>query len=247
MSTEDPAAKIKQLGTILSVWAHPDDESYSCAGIMAQAVDNGQKVICVTATKGEKGVQDPKRWPPEQLAEIRAAEMKAAMNILNVKEHFWLDYKDGECQSADSREAVAAIRHYIRKYEPQTILTFGPDGMTGHPDHCAVSLWVNMAAQGTDAQIYHAVELKSCYEQMLAADKQFDIFFNIDQPPLVEEDGADLMFGLDKDRLEQKYLTLKAMPSQTEAMFSKFDQDTICAMVCCEAFVKASDGLLAKA
>ncbi len=48
---------VAQLGTILGIWAHPDDETWSSAGLMAMAADNGQRVVCVTATYGENGVQ----------------------------------------------------------------------------------------------------------------------------------------------------------------------------------------------
>lgn len=240
-SSQASAPDIKKLGTILSVWAHPDDESYSCAGIMAEAIDNGQTVACVTATRGEKGVQDPDRWPPEQLADIRAAEMQNALAELGVEHHHWLGYKDGECQNVEVDEVVARLRKYIEQYQPQTILTFGPEGMTGHPDHCTVSKWVSLATANTSIQVYHAVQLSSCYEKMKQADDQFDIFFNIDEPPLVTEAECDLLLCLDEQRLEQKYRTLRAMPSQTEAMLTTFDQEVICAMVCCEAFMLADN------
>jgi LmbE family N-acetylglucosaminyl deacetylase len=233
------ATAISELGTILSVWAHPDDESYACAGIMATAVENGQKVICVTATKGEKGVQDAKRWPPERLAEIRAEEMEEALDILGVQEHFWLGYKDGACKQVTFQEGAAKIRKFIDRYKPETILTFGPDGMTGHDDHRTVSHWVSEAVKGTHVTVYHAVQLRALYEEMREADKAFNIFFNIDKPPLAEENDCDLLLCLPDETLIKKYHCLCAMPSQTGAMFSKFGQDTICKMVCSEAFVKA--------
>ena len=52
------------LGTVLSVWAHPDDETYLCGGLMADAVRRGNRVVCVTATRGELGSPDEERWPP---------------------------------------------------------------------------------------------------------------------------------------------------------------------------------------
>jgi len=64
---------IRELGTILSIWAHPDDEAYLCGGIMAMAAAADSRVVCVTASRGELGVTDPTRWPPEQLASIREA------------------------------------------------------------------------------------------------------------------------------------------------------------------------------
>jgi LmbE family N-acetylglucosaminyl deacetylase len=50
---------IRELGTVLSIWAHPDDEAYLCDGIMAMAAAAGSRVVCVTAARGELGVTDP--------------------------------------------------------------------------------------------------------------------------------------------------------------------------------------------
>ena len=65
---------VAALGTILGVWSHPDDEAYLSGGLMALARDNGQRVVCVTATRGERGTPDPVAWPPERLAEERTRE-----------------------------------------------------------------------------------------------------------------------------------------------------------------------------
>ncbi len=54
-------------GTILSVWAHPDDETYLAGGLMAAARDRGQRVVCASASAGEHGTDDPATWPPDRL------------------------------------------------------------------------------------------------------------------------------------------------------------------------------------
>ena len=54
-ATTITAENVAELGTILGIWAHPDDEAYLSAGLMALARDNGQRVVCVTATRGELG------------------------------------------------------------------------------------------------------------------------------------------------------------------------------------------------
>lgn len=230
---------VKQLGTILSVWAHPDDESYSCAGIMAAAVANGQEIICVTATKGEAGVQDESRWPAARLGDIRAAEMAEVLKVLGITKHHWLGYADGGCQDAAEQSAARQIRSFIDQYQPDSILTFGPEGMTGHDDHRAVSRWASLAAAGTPVRIYHAVQLPDVYEHLRHADEQFNIFFNIDQPPLREADQCAIVLKLPDELLIKKYQCLCAMPSQTEGMFHQFGQETICTMICTEAFVRA--------
>lgn len=235
------AKDILKLGNIMAVWAHPDDETYLCGGIMATAIANGQEVVCVTATKGEAGVQDQSRWPANKLAQIRAAELNDALKILGVDNHFWLDYQDGCCCDIDQYEAGDKLNLLINRFKPNSILTFGPDGLTGHLDHQTVSGWVDYALAGrNDIKVYHAVEENQLFEEFLAdADRQFNIYFNIDRPPLYDIDQCDIGYKLDSRLFQQKYQALAAMPSQTEAMFQQLPQDTIKALIGWECFVLA--------
>lgn len=234
---------IKKLGTILSVWAHPDDETLSCAGIMAKALSNGQKVICITATRGEAGVQDEQRWPAKQLGTIRAQELKNALSIIGVQNHHWLNYPDGECQYQDEKSASSEILEYIDMYKPDTILTFGPDGLTGHPDHKAISEWVTIAVRGTTKKIkvFHAVIAQEQFDTYLSrADEKLNIFFNISEPPLVSLSECDLMFCCDeKIMCTIKREAIAAMPSQTAIMHESFNQDFIDNAFMYEAFMEA--------
>jgi LmbE family N-acetylglucosaminyl deacetylase len=230
---------IKKLGTILSIWAHPDDESYSCAGIMCTAIENGQNVVCITATKGEAGVQDESRWPAAQLADIRADEMTAALKILGINQHYWLGYHDGHLSEVPEYDAVVRLKALIAHYQPNTILTFGPEGMTGHADHATISYWVQQATKEINVMVYHAVQIRSRYIHFKAIDEQFNIFFNIEQPPLIEEHEAAILFELPETCLQKKYEVLKAMPSQTERMFSAVNKDLLDDMLELEAFVRA--------
>ena len=88
---------IGDLGSILGVWAHPDDEAWLSAGLMAQAVDAGRRVVCVTATAGEAGFPDDDPRPEEERMAIRRAEMAASLGEVGVTEHHWLGYRDGHC------------------------------------------------------------------------------------------------------------------------------------------------------
>ena len=128
------------------MWAHPDDETWLAAGLMAAAIQAGQRVVCVTATRGELGSPDPDRWPPgEVLAAVRTAELDAALGHLGVTEHHWLDYPDGGCAEIDEAEAVGRVRALMEDIRPEHVLTFAPDGQTGHSDHITVSRWVGLA------------------------------------------------------------------------------------------------------
>src|ERR671926_1429944 len=82
---------VATLGTILVVWAHPDDDIFLSAGLMAAAVRAGQRVVDVTATRGEGGSMDEERWPPETMGEVRTGELLRSLEILGVTEHRFLE------------------------------------------------------------------------------------------------------------------------------------------------------------
>src|SRR5438132_9130900 len=109
------------LGTILGVWAHPDDETYLTAGLMAQAVRDGRRVVCVTATRGEGGSWDEERWPTSEMGKVRDAELMESLHILGVTEHHWLDYHDATCAEVPEEEAVAKVEAIVRDVQPNSI------------------------------------------------------------------------------------------------------------------------------
>ncbi len=227
---------IQQLGTIMGIWAHPDDETFTSGGIMAKAVENGQKVIVVTATHGEKGIQDETKWPADKLGDIRASELSKALEILGVQEHCWLDCKDGECATKATDQMSAQLSELIDKYQPDTILTFAADGLTGHPDHQAVSKWAVEAARSHDVKVYGAAQLRQAYEQTLEADERFNIFFNVTRPVLSEESECDVVLNLTPELLQKKCRALQAMPSQYEKMSTGLGQELFEKVFSQEAF-----------
>jgi len=237
------AEDIKQLGSILAVWAHPDDETFTCGGILAAAVKNGQQVVCITATKGEAGIRDESRWPSDRLAQIRSSELAQALKILGISNHHWLNYADGGCSDVPSKEASRLIKTYIDMYKPDTILTFGPDGITGHTDHKAVSYWARRAASSVSKEVtlYYAVERQEAYEKQLeTAHQQLNIYYNIKKPLVKCRQECDIYFELSPELCHVKYRALAAMPSQEEELLRYMTPDMFNQAFGTEAFIRAN-------
>lgn len=235
---------VKGLGTILSVWAHPDDETICCGGLMSLAVKNGQRVVCATATKGEKGVQDESRWPAARLGDIRAHELTLALHHLGLNEHYWLGCVDGELPDVPVEEGAGKIASLIKMVKPDTILTFPSDGVTGHEDHKTISHWVDVAvtATGSKAVVYQAATTQEAYDDCLcAADEKFNFYFNIDKPKLTPHDRCDLCVDLTGKMLERKVEALKMMPSQYEKILEGMGDDWAYRAMACESFMKAPE------
>ena len=233
MSTLD----VSDLGTILSLWAHPDDEGYASGAIMARAVRTGQRVVCVTATRGEQGSTDESRWPngPE-LAAVRTEELVASLAVLGVTEHHWLDYPDGGCADVDQDEAVARVRAIIDEIHPDTILTFGPDGGTFHPDHIAVSRWALAAAAGSSSRVLQATNTPEWMAKMDALVPRELVMMGEGEPLVVPVDELALYLVVDGEELEQKITAMECMQSQIGPMLALGGVDVFRQILSEEAF-----------
>jgi signal transduction histidine kinase/LmbE family N-acetylglucosaminyl deacetylase len=217
------------LGTTMCVWAHPDDESYLTSGVMQQAVADGRRVVCVTATRGEGGSQDAERWPPEKMAEIREIEIAESLRILGVSEHHWLDYIDGHCHEVDDEEAIAKIVALIESVQPASVFTFGPDGHTGHEDHIAVSRWTTEAfrrAAPSGAGLYYATVTPEWADQWCPVLETYNVFAP-GTPVTTPREELGVACRLSPEQLETKIEALRAQISQTQAFFEMFGMDML--------------------
>src|SRR3974390_2978294 len=136
---------------LMAVLAHPDDESLGVGGTLAKYASEGIDVFLLTATRGGRGrfqgyrLEDHQHPGPLALADIREGELRAAASALGVREVSILDYHDQQLDRANVGEAVAIIARHIRRVQPDVIVTFGPDGAYGHPDHIAISQFTTPA------------------------------------------------------------------------------------------------------
>jgi LmbE family N-acetylglucosaminyl deacetylase len=136
---------------ILSVLAHPDDESFGMGGTLAFYAAQGVKVHLVCATRGEAGEVGPEYLQDyESIGDLRESELRCAAGHLGLAGVYFLDYRDSGMTGSDENnhpnslikapidEVKAKIVHYIREIQPQVVLTFDPIGGYRHPDHIAI-------------------------------------------------------------------------------------------------------------
>ena len=137
--------------TLMTVHAHPDDETIGTGGAMAKAVEAGHRVVLVTCTRGELGeIVVPEMDTPDnhrRLGEIRAGELERAMAVLGVTEWENLGYRDSGMMGTDGNrdprsfwqadldEAARRLTWLVRRYQPDVMTTYNSFGGYGHPDH----------------------------------------------------------------------------------------------------------------
>ncbi|MBW3613677.1 MAG: PIG-L family deacetylase [Chloroflexi bacterium] len=146
--------------SLMVVAAHPGDEAFGFGGAIARAASEGAYVVVVCVTRGwfdprltvasalpggkNRDVKtDPITW--RNLDTVREDELRRSVALLGVRVVRMLDYAEGELEDADIDLLVGRIVEPIRMHRPDVILTFGPDGITGDPDHIVVSRAVDAA------------------------------------------------------------------------------------------------------
>jgi LmbE family N-acetylglucosaminyl deacetylase len=150
---------------VLALFAHPDDESFLCAGTFAALSDAGIPVTLVSATRGEAGeINHPDLATPENLGEVRESELRAAMAAVGVSDVRFLDYRDSGMAGTDDNhdprafsnappeQIIKRLLSLMNEIRPTAVITFGADGIYGHPDHLRIHQLVTDAVFSSDSQ-----------------------------------------------------------------------------------------------
>ena len=233
-----------RLGTVLGIWAHPDDEAFLSAGLMAAARDAGNRVVCVTATLGEHGTDDPVGWPPHRLGAVRERELRASLAALDVTEHHQLGLTDGTLSAQPGEAITRHLADIITTVEPDTIVTFGPDGMTGHDDHRTVSDWSTAAhaAAAPGARLLYATTTEEFVRAWEPAREQFNIFLADGLPLRTRASELAVSLRLGPAAVDRKIVALRAQASQTTPLFAALGEEQVRQWWSTETFVDAARG-----
>jgi LmbE family N-acetylglucosaminyl deacetylase len=156
---------------VAAIYAHPDDDTYSLAGALALEGRERIDYTLILATSGEAGpISDPSLATREQLAQVREGEQRAALDAVGFGDatvHF-LRYPDGGVKDVPRDELVDAIAEILRTIRPHIVVTFGPEGVTKHDDHVAVSQAATEAFHRAQADAADADTFQRLYYNALA-------------------------------------------------------------------------------
>ena len=127
------------------VMPHPDDECFGCASTIARYSAEGATVSLVTMTRGGAGLWNGRAAGDlRPLTDVRALELRDAAADLGIRFLEVFDYPDGALEKVEEVGGVRTrflgdIVRVLRSHRPQVVVTFGPEGAYGHPDHKVVS------------------------------------------------------------------------------------------------------------
>jgi mycothiol S-conjugate amidase len=143
---------------LLACFAHPDDEAFTASGVLAASTARGVQVRLVCATYGEEGdIRQPGVATRETLGQVRHEELRHSCAVLGMQEPVMLGYRDSGWGDSPAQyhpnafvqappwQVVQRLVKEIRRFQPHIVLTFEPEGVSGHKDHKAISRYTTAA------------------------------------------------------------------------------------------------------
>lgn len=147
------------MNKLLLVFAHPDDESFSCGGTVPKLVRDGWRVDLLCATRGEEGDIGPyTNVTKEKLADIRQKELEKAAMLLGIHSITFLGYGDGTLSSQHPGELEDKVHQNMMEVIPDVVITFDTTGVSNHPDHVKMSYVTTYAFQKYAAWVEKQLE-----------------------------------------------------------------------------------------
>jgi len=151
---------------VMTIFPHPDDEvDYSGGTLLKLKADPRVRVHILCMTLGDLSpAKDNLGISPEKMAEVRSAELKSAASVINADRVIQWDYRDQGLPKADPEELRRRILDAINQAGAEVIIGYGPEGITGHPDHIAGHARVKEAFLESKAQkLYYVNVPRSMY------------------------------------------------------------------------------------
>ena len=165
-------------GTLATILAHPDDETFGTGGTLIRYASEGIAVhsLCLTAgEKGWAGGEGAPMIPREHVGTARALELAEAGRRMGLASVTCLKYPDGGLEGVNEDYVIGDIVRWLRRVRPDVVITWGPDGGYGHPDHIAAGVRAMRAVELAgitrhEPELGDHVHVKRCYQFVAGAE-----------------------------------------------------------------------------
>ena len=208
--------------TIMFVFAHPDDETFTSGGtILELAQQTDTKTILYSATPGDAGkCGEPPLCTREDLATFRRKELEEAAKLLRIDDLIIDDFKDGKLSDLPSGVLKDKVLKQIHVAKPDAVVTFPPHGLSGHPDHKAIQQATLQAVQETSSnvkELYYAT-----FPQSIASETGNPAFSDPDEAISLVKSFSQEHMNVVKEAL----LAHKTQHLSVERVFPTISQDS---------------------
>jgi LmbE family N-acetylglucosaminyl deacetylase len=208
---------------------------------------DGGHVTLVTLTDGELGFPADDDRPPVERRRRRRTELHAAMAAIGVSDIRPLGLPDGGVPGATERDVSRSLRGILADARPDVIVTFGPDGITGHPDHVATSRLATAAwLEHGDGELWYAAKTVSWLDEWRWLHDRFDIWMT-EEPTGVANEDVELDLLLEAGPLDRKRRVLAEHASQTVTVADAMGEEGYRRWISQETFRRPTEAELAAA
>lgn len=246
-STAATAASTSRPRHLLGVWAHPDDEAYLSAALMARTVEEGGRVTLLTLTDGEAGFPDEDPRPTHERARHRRHELTSAMARIGVTDVRFVGLPDGRLADVGGESLVETIADVMHDVIPDVVVTFGPDGITGHDDHVHNSWAVTRAWLDVGVgDLWYATKTQSWLDEWRQVHAEFGVWM-AGEPKGIDRHDAIMLLEPSGQELDRKRAVLGEHHSQTAAIATALGEEDYRSWIRQEAFRRPSPADLAAA
>jgi LmbE family N-acetylglucosaminyl deacetylase len=176
------------------------------------------------------------------MAALRTQEQERSLAALGVTEHRWLGYVDGSLAEVRRSGAVDRLSALIDEVRPDTIVTFGPEGMTGHSDHRTVSAWATLAWRetGSRGRLWYSTLTPSFHRTWGAVNDEIGLWFDGAEPPVTRDEDLAAQVVCDEPLADLKQAALSAHASQVTGLIRAVGEERFRQWWSVESFVAAS-------
>lgn len=177
---------------VLCVFAHPDDESFGPGGTIYKWAHNGAIIHLLCATRGENGNNHTKK----ETAKIRSQELKNATNILGIRKVTFLRFTDGCICNKELPSLMEKITRKVKSFQPDIMMTFDLNGVSGHIDHMTVASAVTKVFLDTDIakKLYYYNVSRAISDQ----ERDYFVYFPDGKRPEEADEIVDITSVYDK-------------------------------------------------
>jgi LmbE family N-acetylglucosaminyl deacetylase len=196
--------------SLLAIFAHPEDESFGPAGTLAKYACEGIEVSLVTAHRPSK--TDRELLP---MADVHTRDQLCSCRTSGIRRVCFLNLPPGDLSAVDPQLIEEQLVRLIREIQPQVVVTFGPDGISGDPDH----LVINRAASDAFRNAGDAAKFPHHFRDGLSAYAPRKLYYCVLPQSLVTRWGVDGLIAVPDDQITTRLDVSSFNESMTKTMF----------------------------
>ncbi|MBI3536381.1 MAG: PIG-L family deacetylase [Chloroflexi bacterium] len=201
--------------SLLAIFAHPEDEGFGPAGTLAKYASEGVQVSLVTANRPTTQNNITREVLPLRATHDATRDRLCSCRTSGIRRVCFLDLPAGEMENMDPILIEDQLVRLIREIQPQVIVTFGPDGLSGDVDHKIIS----RAATAAFHNAGDPTKFAHHFQENLGTHTPQKLYFCVLPSSLVSQWGVDGIMAVPDENVTTRLDVSSFNESMSQIMF----------------------------